>query len=154
MARRRANHEGTLYRREDGLWCAQVSLEGHRLSKYGKTQQECHDWIKETLAKIDTGLTCESIHITLESFINNWLNGKQLSRRERTVFQYRKIAENYILPHRGMHPHKGDSIRFPGGSLSSLTTVVIDTYFKTVWPLGILYNTKPPAALQGACFCF
>jgi hypothetical protein len=53
-----------------------------------------------------------------------------------------------------MHPHKGDSIRFPGGSLSSLTTVVIDTYFKTVWPLGILYNTKPPAALQGACFCF
>jgi hypothetical protein len=109
MAKRRANHEGTLYRRKDGLWCAQVSLDGHRLSKYGKTQRECHAWIKETLAKIDTGLTCESIYITLESFINNWLNGKQLSRRERTVFQYRKIAENYILPHRGMHPHKGDN---------------------------------------------
>jgi len=98
MAKRRANHEGTLYRRKDGLWCAQVSLDGHRLTKYGKTQRECYAWIKETLAKIDTGLTCESIHITLESFINNWLNGKQLSRRERTVFQYRKIAENYILP--------------------------------------------------------
>ena len=70
MARRRANHEGTLYRRKDGLWCAQVSLDGHRLTKYGKTQRECHDWIKETLAKIDSGLTCESIHITLESFIN------------------------------------------------------------------------------------
>jgi integrase len=101
MARRRANHEGTLYRRKDGLWCAQVSLDGHRLTKYGKTQRECHDWIKEMLGKIDTGLTYESTHITLESFINTWLNGKKLSRRERTVFQYRKIAENYILPNLG-----------------------------------------------------
>jgi integrase len=46
-------------------------------------------------------LTYEGIHISLESFINTWLNGKSLSRRERTVFQYRKIAENYILPHLG-----------------------------------------------------
>jgi integrase len=101
MARRRANNEGTLYRRKDGLWCAQVSLDGRRLTKYGKTQRECHDWIKETLAKIDSGMTYGSIHIALESFISSWLNGKKLSRRERTVFQYRKIAENYILPRLG-----------------------------------------------------
>lgn len=101
MARRRANHEGTIYRRKDRLWCAQVSLDGHRLTKYGKTQRECHDWIKAMLDKIDSGLTYGSVHITLESFINSWLNGKQLSLRERTVFQYRKIAENYILPRLG-----------------------------------------------------
>ena len=101
MARRRANHEGTIYRRKDGLWCAQVSLDGHRLTKYSKTQRECHDWIKTMLDKIDNGLTYGSVHITLESFINSWLNGKQLSLRERTVFQYRKIAENYILPRLG-----------------------------------------------------
>jgi len=98
MAKRRANHEGTLYRRKDGLWCAQVSLDGHRLTRYGKTQRECQDWIKETLGRIDTGLTYESIHITIEAFINTWLNGKSLSRRERTVIQYHNIAENYILP--------------------------------------------------------
>lgn len=101
MAGRRANNEGTLYHRKDGLWCAQVSLEGRRLSKYGKTQRECRDWIKEMLAKIDTGLTYEGTRVILESFINTWLNGKELSRRERTVFQYRKIAENYILPRLG-----------------------------------------------------
>jgi hypothetical protein len=71
MAERRANNEGTLYQRKDDLWCAQVSRGGRRLSKYGKTQRECYDWIRETLAKINTGLTHESIHITLESFINN-----------------------------------------------------------------------------------
>jgi len=101
MAKRRANNEGTLYRRKDGLWCAQISLDGHRLTKYGKTQRECHDWIKQALAKIDSGLTYNGSHISLESFINSWLNGKTLSRRERTVFQYRKIAENYILPYLG-----------------------------------------------------
>ncbi len=101
MAKRRANNEGTIYRRKDGLWCAQVSLDGHRLTKYGKTQRECHDWIRAMLDKIDSGLTYGSVHITLESFINTWLNGKQLSIRERTAFQYRKIAENYIIPHLG-----------------------------------------------------
>ena len=59
MAKRRGNNEGSLYQRRDGLWCAQVSLNGRRLTKYGKRQKECHDWIKQTLGKIDGGLTFE-----------------------------------------------------------------------------------------------
>ncbi len=98
MARRRGNNEGSLYHRKDGLWCAQVSLTGRRLTKYGKTQKECRDWIKETLAKIDNGLTYEGTQITLERFFEIWLNGKELSRRPGTVLQYRKTAEAHILP--------------------------------------------------------
>jgi integrase len=98
MARRRGNNEGSLYHRKDGLWCAQVSLEGRRLTKYGKTQKECRDWIKETLSKIDSGLTYEGTLLTLEKFVELWLSGKELSRRPRTVFQYRKIANTHILP--------------------------------------------------------
>jgi len=101
MAKRRANHEGTLYRRKDGLWCAQVSLDGHRLTKYGKTQQECRLWVQGILGKIDSGLTYASTHITVESFLNLWLSGKELSCRERTVFQYRRLAQHYILPYLG-----------------------------------------------------
>jgi integrase len=102
MAKRRANNEGTLYHRQDGLWCAQVSLNGYRLSKYGKTQRECRDWIKATLAQIDSGLTYNGTRITLEHFVQAWLNGLGLSRREKTIFQYRQIAQNYILPSLGM----------------------------------------------------
>ncbi len=101
MARRRAKNEGTLYRRKDGLWCAQVSLDGRRLTKYARSQLECRDWIKEMLAKIESGLTYNGTQVTLGSFLTTWLNGKGISRRERTVFQYRKIIENYILPSLG-----------------------------------------------------
>ncbi len=101
MAKRRGNHEGALYRRKDGLWCAQVSLKGHRLTKYGKSRTECRNWIKQTLAKIETGLTYEGSQFTLERFIEIWLNGKELSRRPSTVNGYRRYARRYILPFMG-----------------------------------------------------
>ena len=101
MARRRGNNEGSLYRRKDGLWCAQISLGGRRLTKYAKTQKECRDWIKETISKIDGGLTFEATQLTLERFFELWLNGKELSRRPGTVDNYRKIANTYILPRLG-----------------------------------------------------
>jgi hypothetical protein len=76
MAKRRGNHEGSIYRRKDGTWCAQVSLNRRRLTKYGKSQSECRDWIKQTRAKIEGGLTYEGAHLTLERFIEIWLHGK------------------------------------------------------------------------------
>ncbi|MGA7194013.1 MAG: hypothetical protein WBW94_10300, partial [Anaerolineales bacterium] len=60
MTKRRTNHEGTFYQRKDGLWCAQVSLNGRRVTKYGKSQTECREWIKATLKQIEGGLTFES----------------------------------------------------------------------------------------------
>ncbi len=98
MTRRRGNNEGCIYQRKDGLWCAQVSLEERRLTKYAKTQKDCREWIKETLKKIDGGLTFEGTQITLERFMEGWLNGKKISRRPGTVHSYRRIAERDILP--------------------------------------------------------
>ncbi len=67
MAHKRANNEDTLYYRENrNRWCAQVSLDGRRLTLYGKTQREYHDWIKEMQAKIGSGLTFEGTQATLE----------------------------------------------------------------------------------------
>jgi integrase len=98
MARRRANNEGSLYRRKDGLWCAQISLDGRRLTKYGKSQKECREWIKEMISKIDGGLTFEATQLTVERFFETWLNGKELSRRYGTVDNYRKTLNSYVLP--------------------------------------------------------
>ncbi len=101
MTKRRGNNEGSLYHRKDGLWCAQISLGGRRLTKYAKTQKECREWIKETISKIDGGLTFEATQLTLERFFELWLNGKELSRRPGTVDNYRKITNSYILPKMG-----------------------------------------------------
>jgi len=98
MAKKRGNHEGSIYRRKDGRWCAQVSLQGRRLTKYAKTQSECRAWIKEMLQQIDAGLSFEGTHVTLARFVGTWLDGKELSRRPKTVQQYRQIARQHILP--------------------------------------------------------
>ena len=68
------------------------------MTKYGKSQKEVRQWIKEMLTKIDGGLTYEGTEITLERFIEIWLSGKELSRRPKTVLQYRQIATQHILP--------------------------------------------------------
>jgi integrase len=101
MSRRRSNNEGCIYQRKDGLWCAQVSLEGRRLTKYGKSQKECYAWIKETLGKIEKGLTYAGTQLTLEKFVELWLEGKALSNRAHTVQQYRQVLHQHILPHMG-----------------------------------------------------
>jgi integrase len=99
MAHRRANNEGTIYYRPgQGGWCAQVSLNGKRLTKYARTQREARDWIRETITKIGNGMTYSSTRFTLEAFVATWLDGKELSRRPQTVFQYRQMAEQHILP--------------------------------------------------------
>ena len=101
MAKRRGNNEGCIYQRKDGLWCAQVSLEGQRLTKYGKTRMQCREWIRQTLAKIEGGLTFEGTQLTLEQYVKAWLKGKNLSRRPGTVHSYQRIAERDFLPYLG-----------------------------------------------------
>lgn len=98
MAGRRGNNEGCIYKRNDGRCCAQVSLGGRRITKYAKTQRECREWVKQTLDKIDHGLTFNGTQITLERFMESWLSGKELSRRPNTVRNYRKYCEQYIFP--------------------------------------------------------
>ncbi len=102
MAHKRANNEGTIFYRESRRkWVGEVSLDGKRLTKYAKTQRECREWVKDTLTKIEKGLTFQGTQVTLANFIATWLNSKELSRRARTVVQYRQICSQHILPDLG-----------------------------------------------------
>jgi integrase len=98
MSGKRGNNEGCIYKRKDGRWCAQVSLNGKRITKYAKTQHECRDWVKQTLDKIEHGLTFEGAQLSLERYMQSWLTGKELSRRSSTVRNYRRYTDLYILP--------------------------------------------------------
>jgi integrase len=98
MAKKRGNNEGTVYKRNDGRWCAQVSLSGRRITKYAKTQRECHDWVREITNKIEHGMTFDATQLTLERYLQSWLDGKDLSIRPNTARNYRRYAEQHILP--------------------------------------------------------
>jgi len=44
MAKRRANNEGTIYKRVNKGWRAQVTNNGRRFSYTGSPQKECQTW--------------------------------------------------------------------------------------------------------------
>ena len=101
MAKRRGNNEGTIYQKSTGIWRAQVSIQGKRLSFSGRTRKECQAWIKETSRKIDDGLTYKGSKTTLEQFIVEWLTMKSTTLQPETHQQYKHFALDYIIPELG-----------------------------------------------------
>ena len=100
MAKRRANNEGTIYKRKDGRWCGQVSVNGRRLTKYGKTQREVLDWLKEKQAEVDSGLVVGEPQ-TLAEFLTAWLEAIKPSIRSSSHLAYNAQIHHHILPDLG-----------------------------------------------------
>jgi len=98
MAKRRGNKEGTIYQRKDGRWCAQVSLDGRRLTHYAKTQRECREWLRDIQAQIEEGLTIDGARASLGEYLEQWLEVTKQSLRPKTWKQYSQIARQHILP--------------------------------------------------------
>lgn len=101
MANKRGNNEGTIYKRSDGTFRAQISLDGHRMSHSAKSHKECRDWNRKMGLLIDDGLTYEGAKTTLEDFLEEWLTMKSTIIRPSTERQYRQITRDYILPYLG-----------------------------------------------------
>jgi integrase len=98
MAKKRGQNEGSIYQRKDGLWCAQVTLQGKRLYRYGDTRRECSEWLKKTIAQIDNGLTFAGAQAYYEDFLAEWLISMQSVIRTHTHYQYSSIVKNHIVP--------------------------------------------------------
>jgi integrase len=101
MAKRRGNREGSIFERENGTWRAQVTIGGQRLSFTGQTQKECRQWIRETLEKVEGGLTFEASRVTYGEFLSNWLTSIEASLRQKTHRQYEQIVRDHIAPYLG-----------------------------------------------------
>jgi hypothetical protein len=90
MAYEWAKNEGNLNYCEDRKrWGAQISLDDQRLTKYGKSQSECREWIKEMLTNIGQAMKYIGTQVMLEEYVLTWLDGKELSQRPQTIVQYR-----------------------------------------------------------------
>ena len=107
MAKKRGNSEGTIHRRSSGSWRAQVTLEGRRLSHTGNTRQECQEWIRKTLTRIDKGMTFDSTKITFQEYLSGWLVIIKTSTKPRTWTHYGQLIRQYIVPRLG-HIKVGD----------------------------------------------
>lgn len=98
---RRGRNEGSIFRKANGTWRAQVSLEGQRISFTASTRAECHDWLRKMLNQMDQGMTLQGRNVTLNAFLNDWIAVKKNILRLNTGIQYERLIALYVQPKLG-----------------------------------------------------
>lgn len=97
----RGKNEGSIFRRKNGSWRAQISIDGRRISYSAKTKTECQRWLRKMQLQIDQGWHYDSGQIFLEEYLEQWLNAHQTTLRDRTIYRYKLLIKNHITPHIG-----------------------------------------------------
>lgn len=98
MAKIRGHGEGSIYKRKDGLWVAQILAQGTKLYKYCKTQHEAREWLQETRSQMQSGMSLAASQVTLNQFLQQWLESHKTSIRLKTAAQYDQIVNQYLSP--------------------------------------------------------
>ena len=74
---RRGKKEGSIYKRENGFWRAQISIDGKRLSHTGKSRSECNEWLRKTMDLVDKGMTFQSRNLSTKEYLVDWFSIKK-----------------------------------------------------------------------------
>lgn len=101
---KRANGEGTIYRRGDGRWCAAmwhddpVSGQRRRAFLYGKTRTEVRQKLKAAELRAEEGAPVRDNNATVAKWIREWGQGalKASSRKASTQALYRGLARTHL----------------------------------------------------------
>lgn len=108
---RRGHGEGSIYRRKDGRWAAQIDLgrgpDGRRLRRtiYGKTRREVAAKLRQELQKRDEGQILTPERLTLDQFCQRWLTDRVRPTVEDSTYRsYEGILRLHLLPALGEMP--------------------------------------------------
>lgn len=105
MAGKRANGEGSIYKRSDGRWAGSLSLaSGKRKTFYGKTRQEVAGKLAAALKARQDGLPLVGERQTVGQYLASWLESVRPSLRPRTFERYRQYVRLHALPDIGRLP--------------------------------------------------
>jgi integrase len=101
---KKANGEGTAYKRPDGRWTAQVYVnqsDGRRVRRtfYGWSRKEVEKKMTELRDRSEAGAPITPITLTVEAYLNEWLTQIVAIRvRGNTFAAYRYNADRYLIP--------------------------------------------------------
>lgn len=102
---RRANGEGSIYRRKNGGWTARISLTGgERKDFYGKTRQEVAAKLAAASERQRTGLPLVNERQTVGAYLQSWLQGVKTSARPKTYTTYEGLVRLHAEPKIGKVP--------------------------------------------------
>ena len=112
MAGKRGHGEGTITKRPDGRWMAQITIgrdpatgKLKRLTRYFKTRQEAQAWLAEVQHQMNTGSFVEPNKVTVADWLDRWLEVYVKPKvRAKTYHGYRDAARLHIIPKIGHIP--------------------------------------------------
>src|ERR1700730_8515920 len=102
---KRGRGEVSIYRRQEGRWTAEISLEGGK-SKflYGKTRKEVQEKLKKALYEQQQGTLVTGAQQKVGQFLTHWLEDvHKRSIRPRTYERYEEIVRLHLAPGIGQH---------------------------------------------------
>jgi integrase len=103
---KRGNGEGSIYRRNDGRWVGELTIEGRRRKfVYGKTRKEVQEKLHAALQERQQGMVLTgTARQTVAQFLADWLeNSQKHSVRPRTYERYEEVVRLHIVPVLGHH---------------------------------------------------
>lgn len=103
--RRRANHDGTVYRRPDGRWAASVSAgrvngRRYRPTVYGRTRAEAQVKLRRLRLDLHLGNAAEAHKTKLSDYMEAWLDSAVSRETSRDL--YETLKRLHIDPYIGM----------------------------------------------------
>lgn len=100
--RRRRKARGSIYKRSDGRWCAELGLRGGgRKFIYGATQGECETKLTAAKATIDSGVPLGDDRLTVDGLLDTFLEQRAGQIRASTMTRYKEIITLHIRPKLG-----------------------------------------------------
>src|SRR5690348_14973923 len=91
--KRRGNGEGTIYKRDDGRWMAQVTLpDGKRKTVYAKTRAEVARELTAIRRSLDIGMPVRrDERMTLSSYLADWMTRVRPTVKPLTWQRYQEL---------------------------------------------------------------
>jgi integrase len=98
---RRGKNEGSIYKRKNGSWRAQISIDGKRLSFTADSRAECNEWLRRTMDLVDQGMTYQSRNLSLQEYLQDWFLVKKSTIKTKTAYDYERNINKYLISHLG-----------------------------------------------------
>lgn len=98
---KRGHHEGTIYKRPNGTWAAQIMIAGRRRTKYAPTRRACQAWLTEQRAALDQGRSLEPVRVTVADYLTHWLEIGQPTWAPSTHKHYAQVVRDHLVPEIG-----------------------------------------------------
>lgn len=105
---RNAQGGGTIRQRKDGTWEGRYTVgrdpgTGKQIQKsiYGKTQKEVRQRLQQTTTAIDEGVYVAPSKLSVEQWLNTWLEDFCVDVKPRTLDKYRSTVNVLLIPHLG-----------------------------------------------------